>query len=69
MGNVVFFDLVVGYDNGLIGEFFGWVVINLFVLVGGMLVLVGVVVDFYCLWFVVDFFFDLVCVVEVFVIC
>lgn len=67
-GNAAFFDPVAGHDNGPTGEFLGWVVINLFVSAGGMLALVGAVVDSYRLWPVADFFPDLARVIEAFAI-
>jgi type III secretion protein T len=67
-GNAAFFDPVAGHDNGPTGEFLGWVVINLFVAAGGMLALVGAVVDSYRLWPVAEFFPDLGQVIEAFAI-
>ncbi len=67
-GNAAFFDPVAGHDNGPTGEFLGWVVINLFVSAGGMLALVGVVIDSYRLWPVSTFFPDIGVVIESFAI-
>jgi type III secretion protein T len=67
-GNAAFFDPVAGHDNGPTGEFLGWVVINLFVSAGGMLALVGVVIDSYRLWPVATFFPDVGAVIESFAI-
>jgi len=55
-GNAAFFDPVAGHDNGPTGEFLGWLVIILFVASGGLLALLGVLVDSYRLWPVASFF-------------
>ena len=55
-GNASFFDPVAGHDNGPTGEFLGWLVITLFVSGGGLLAMLGVLVDSYRLWPVASFF-------------
>ena len=57
-----------GHDNGPTGEFLGWVVINLFVSAGGMLALLGAVVDSYRLWPVGELLPNLPDVIEAFAI-
>lgn len=57
-GNASFFDPVGGHENGPTAEFLGWLVITLFVAAGGLLALVGVIVDSYRLWPVASFFPD-----------
>ncbi len=67
-GNASFFDPVAGHENGPTGEFLGWLVITLFVAAGGLLALVGVIVDSYRLWPVVSFFPNVGEVLEEFVV-
>lgn len=57
-GNASFFDPIGGHENGPTGEFLGWLVITLFVAAGGLLALIGVIVDSYRLWPVMSFFPD-----------
>jgi type III secretion protein T len=66
--NASFFDPVAGHDNGPTGEFLGWLVITLFVAAGGLLALVGVIVDSYRLWPVASFFPNVGKVLEEFAI-
>lgn len=54
--NASFFDAVAGHENGPTGEFLGWLAIALFVAAGGLLAMVGVIVDSYRLWPVASFF-------------
>jgi len=67
-GNASFFDPVAGHENGPSGEFLGWLVITLFVASGGLLAMVGVIVDSYRLWPVGSFFPKLGPVLEEFAI-
>lgn len=67
-GNASFFDPVAGHENGPTGEFLGWAVICLFVSGGGLLALVGTVIDSYRLWPVASFFPDPGAVLEQFVV-
>jgi type III secretion protein T len=67
-GNASFFDPVAGHENGPTGEFLGWVVICLFVSGGGLLAMIGTVVDSYRLWPVASFFPDPGAVLEQFVV-
>ncbi|AKJ32075.1 type III secretion system export apparatus subunit SctT [Caldimonas brevitalea] len=67
-GNASFFDPVAGHENGPTGEFLGWMVITLFVAAGGLLAMLGVVVDSYRLWPVGSFFPDVGFVLEQFAI-
>jgi type III secretion protein T len=67
-GNASFFDPVAGHQNGPTGEFLGWLVIALFVAGGGLLALVGVIVDSYRLWPVASFFPNVGKVLEEFAI-
>ena len=67
-GNASFFDPVGGHENGPTGEFLGWLVITLFVAGGGLLAILGVIVDSYRLWPVLSFFPDLGKVLEEFTI-
>ncbi len=53
--NAAFFDPTGGHENGPTGDFLGWLVITLFVSAGGLRALVGVTVDSYRLWPVVQF--------------
>ena len=57
-----------GHENGPTGEFLGWMVITLFVSAGGLLAMLGVVVDSYRLWPVASFFPNLGLVIEQFAI-
>lgn len=66
--NASFFDPVGGHENGPTGEFLGWLVITLFIAAGGMLALLGVIVDSYRLWPVASFFPDLGKVLQEFAI-
>jgi type III secretion protein T len=66
--NASFFDPVAGHENGPTGEFLGWLVICLFVSAGGLLAMLGVIVDSYRLWPVVSFFPDLGAVLQEFVV-
>lgn len=67
-GNASFFDPVAGHENGSTGEFLGWVVICLFVSGGGLLAMIGTVVDSYRLWPVASFFPEPGAVLEQFAI-
>jgi type III secretion protein T len=67
-GNASFFDPIGGHENGPTGEFLGWLVIALFVAGGGLLALLGVIVDSYRLWPVASFFPDLGKVLQEFAI-
>jgi type III secretion protein T len=66
--NASFFDAVAGHENGPTGEFLGWLAITLFVAAGGLLAMVGVIVDSYRLWPVASFFPNLGAVLQEFVI-
>jgi type III secretion protein T len=66
--NAAFFDPVAGHENGPTSEFLGWLVITLFVAAGGLLALVGVIVDSYRLWPVASFFPNVGKVLEEFAI-
>lgn len=66
--NASFFDPVGGHDNGPTAEFLGWLVIVLFVAAGGLLSLVGVIVDSYRLWPVASFMPNVGVVLEEFAI-
>ncbi len=66
--NASFFDPVGGHDNGPTAEFLGWLVIVLFVAAGGLLSLVGVIVDSYRLWPVASFMPNLGAVLEEFAV-
>jgi type III secretion protein T len=66
--NASFFDPVAGHDNGPTGEFLGWLVITLFVAGGGLLALLGVIVDSYRLWPVASFYPNVGKVIEEFAI-
>lgn len=67
-GNASFFDPVAGHENGPTAEFLGWLVIALFVAAGGLVAMLGVVVDSYRLWPVASFFPDLGAVLEQFAV-
>jgi type III secretion protein T len=66
--NASFFDPVAGHENGPTGEFLGWMVITLFVSAGGLLAMLGVVVDSYRIWPVGSFFPSVGAVLEQFAI-
>jgi type III secretion protein T len=66
--NASFFDPVAGHENGPTAEFLGWMVITLFISAGGLLAMLGVVVDSYRLWPVASFFPNLGAVLEQFAI-
>jgi type III secretion protein T len=55
-GNAAFFDPVAGHENGPTGQFLGWLAITLFISAGGLLAMLGVIVDSYRLWPVTSFF-------------
>ena len=55
-GNAAFFDPVAGHDTGPTAEFLSWLVIVLFVSAGGLLAMLGVIVDSYRIWPVASFF-------------
>jgi type III secretion protein T len=55
-GNAAFFDPVAGHENGPTAEFLSWLVITLFVSAGGLLAIVGAIVDSYRIWPVASFF-------------
>ena len=67
-GSASFFDPAAGHENGPTGEFLGWLAISLFVVGGGLLAMIGVVIDSYRLWPVASFFPDLGNVLEQFAI-
>lgn len=67
-GNAAFFDPVAGHENGPTGEFLGWLVIGLFVSAGGLLAMLGVIVDSYRLWPITTFFPKLGVVIEQFAV-
>jgi type III secretion protein T len=67
-GNAAFFDPVAGHENGPTGEFLGWLVITLFVSAGGLLAMLGVLVDSFRLWPVATFMPDPGAVIEQFAI-
>lgn len=66
--NAAFFDPAAGHENGPTGEFLGWLVITLFVAGGGLLAMLGVLVDSYRLWPVTSFFPDLGMALEQFAV-
>lgn len=66
--NASFFDPVAGHENGATSEFLGWMVITLFVSAGGLLAMLGVIVDSYRIWPVGSFFPNLGLVLEQFAI-
>lgn len=53
--NANFFDPVAGHEGGRTGEFLGWLVVTLFVTTGGLLALIGALIDSYRLWPVATF--------------
>jgi type III secretion protein T len=59
---------VAGHENGVTSEFLGWMVITLFVSAGGLLAMLGVIVDSYRIWPVGSFFPNLGLVLEQFAI-
>lgn len=67
-GNASFFDPAAGHENGPTGEFLGWLAITLFVSAGGLLAMLGVVIDSYRLWPVATFMPDMGGVLEQFAI-
>lgn len=67
-GNASFFDPAAGHENGPTGEFLGWLAITLFVLAGGLLAMLGVLLDSYRVWPVATFFPDMGVVIEQFAI-
>jgi type III secretion protein T len=66
--NAAFFDPTAGHDVGPREEFLGWLAIVLFVASGGLLAMVGVLIDSYRLWPVASFFPDAGKVLEEFVV-
>lgn len=66
--NASFFDPVAGHETGPTSEFLGWMVITLFVSGGGLLAMLGVIVDSYRLWPVASFFPNLGEVLEQFAV-
>jgi type III secretion protein T len=66
--NASFFDPVAGHENGATSEFLGWMVITLFVSAGGLLAMLGVIVDSYRIWPVGSFFPNVGLVLEQFAI-
>jgi type III secretion protein T len=66
--NAMFFDPAAGHEGGPTGRFLGWLVITLFVSAGGLLALLGVVIDSYRIWPAASFFPNVGAVLEQFVI-
>nr|WP_297350455.1 type III secretion system export apparatus subunit SctT [uncultured Caldimonas sp.] len=66
--NASFFDPAAGHENGPTGEFLGWLAMTLFVVAGGLLAMLGMVVDSYKLWPIASFFPDLGQVLEQFAV-
>ena len=66
--NATFFDPVGGHEGGPTGAFLGMLAITLFVAAGGLLAMLGVVVDSYRLWPLGSFFPDVGKVLEEFTI-
>ncbi|MEW6706078.1 MAG: type III secretion system export apparatus subunit SctT [Pseudomonadota bacterium] len=66
--NALFFDPAAGHEGGPTGTFLAWLVITLFVSAGGLLALLGVVVDSYRIWPVTSFMPDLGAVLQEFVV-
>ena len=66
--NASFFDPVAGHENGPTGEFLSWLAITLFVSAGGLLALLGVVVDSFRIWPVASFFPSVGAVLEQFAV-
>jgi type III secretion protein T len=67
-GNAAFFDPAAGHEGGPTGNFLGWLVITLFVSAGGLLVLIGVLIDSYRIWPVASFFPKIGAVIEQFAV-
>jgi type III secretion protein T len=67
-GNAAMFDPVAGHQIGPTAQFLGWLVMILFISSGGLLALVGVIVDSYRLWPVASFFPKTGLVLEQFVV-
>ena len=67
-GNAAMFDPVAGHQIGPTAQFLGWLVMVLFISSGGLLALLGVIVDSYRLWPVASFFPKVGLVLEQFVI-
>ena len=67
-GNAAFFDPVSGHENGPTGELLGWLVITLFIAGGGLVAMVGVVIDSYQLWPVTSYYPKVGPLIEQFVI-
>lgn len=67
-GNAAFFDPVAGHENGRTAEFLGWLAITLFVSAGGLLAMLGAIVDSYRIWPVASFFPDTGLVLEQFAV-
>jgi len=67
-GNAAFFDPAAGHEGGPTGNFLGWLVMTLFVSAGGLLVLVGVLIDSYRIWPVTSFFPNVGAVLEQFAV-
>jgi len=66
--NAPFFDPVGGHQGGPTGAFLGWLVITLFVSAGGLLAMVGVIVDSFRIWPVASFFPNVGAVLEQFAV-
>jgi type III secretion protein T len=64
--NAQFFDPVGGHEGGRTGEFLGWLVMTLFISTGGLLSLIGALVDSFRLWPVATFLPQLGRVLELF---
>lgn len=67
-GNARFFDPAAGHEGGPTGSFLAWLVIALFVSSGGLLALLGVVVDSFRVWPVTAFMPHVGQVLEEFVV-
>jgi type III secretion protein T len=59
---------VAGHENGRTSEFLGWLAITLFVSAGGLLAMLGAIVDSYRIWPVASFFPDTGLVLEQFAV-
>ena len=66
--NAAFFDPVAGHEGGPTSGFLGWLAITLFVAAGGLLAMIGVIVDSYRLWPVASFFPNIGQVLEQFAV-
>jgi type III secretion protein T len=66
--NAMFFDPAAGHEGGPTGTFLGWLVITLFISAGGLLAMLGVVVDSYRIWPVASFFPSVGAVLEQFAV-